>query len=178
MPSGPDHPAWEKYDCNTVVFATGEIDNGYTCLIAQVAAVTAERDEAVKWNHAVSVCAEHTSDIVDGSCVICERAALLARAEAAEALAEAAASQLRVAVDAFEKAEADLERTREERNHWSREAYKNAEMVKPLEDTLEKAREAWRVNTSGMSTSEEWAASEEELHAILAPAPSGEKGER
>lgn len=40
-----------------------------------------ERDAAVAWNHRVSVCANHTSDIVDGECIVCERDALREDAE-------------------------------------------------------------------------------------------------
>ena len=32
----------------------------------------AELEEATKWNHSVRVCKDHTADIVDGECVICD----------------------------------------------------------------------------------------------------------
>jgi len=48
-----------------------------------------ERDSAVAWNHRVSVCANHTAEIVDGPCVICEL-------EAAERKAEEAAMELQM----------------------------------------------------------------------------------
>jgi len=40
-----------------------------------------ERDSAVSWNHRVSVCANHTAEIVDGPCVICELEAAERKAE-------------------------------------------------------------------------------------------------
>lgn len=37
-----------------------------------VAALRAENERLIDWNHRVSVCEKHTADIVDGGCVICE----------------------------------------------------------------------------------------------------------
>lgn len=55
-----------------------------------------ERDNAVAWNHRVSVCANHTAEIVDGPCVICEL-------EAAERKAKESATMVSVIVKWLER---------------------------------------------------------------------------
>jgi hypothetical protein len=42
--------------------------------LAKVKERVAELEGALEWNHSVSVCREHTGDIVGGPCVICELA--------------------------------------------------------------------------------------------------------
>ena len=42
--------------------------------IEYIERLRAELDDATKWNHSVRVCKDHTADIVDGECVICELA--------------------------------------------------------------------------------------------------------
>ena len=44
------------------------------CAWCEKERLTAELDDATKWNHSVRVCKDHTADIVDGECVICELA--------------------------------------------------------------------------------------------------------
>ena len=50
----------------------------------EIERLRAELDDATKWNHSVRVCKDHTADIVDGECVICELAAKDKRIEELE----------------------------------------------------------------------------------------------
>ena len=58
--------------------------------IEYIERLRAELDDATKWNHSVRVCKDHTADIVDGECVICELAEKIEHIEELEqALAKA-----------------------------------------------------------------------------------------
>ena len=52
--------------------------------IEYIERLRAELDDATKWNHSVRVCKDHTADIVDGECVICELAEKIERIEELE----------------------------------------------------------------------------------------------
>jgi len=49
-------------------------EQGYERVVREANDLRAELDDATKWNHSVRVCKDHTADIVDGECVICELA--------------------------------------------------------------------------------------------------------
>ena len=60
------------------------------CPACEIERLRDELDDATKWNHSVRVCKDHTADIVDGECVICELAEKIEHIEELEqALAKA-----------------------------------------------------------------------------------------
>ena len=81
---------------------------------ANYANACSQRDAAIDWNHRVSVCADHTSEIVDGPCVICERdrfkainAQLIEALEDAEFLMRKAAQIAGPMQDSFKRSAED-----------------------------------------------------------------------
>ena len=51
-----------------------DLHNDHKKALKKIKRLRAELDDATKWNHSVRVCKDHTADIVDGECVICELA--------------------------------------------------------------------------------------------------------